>query len=87
MIDNKTMIEKYTIGTFFMQYRVHESTESGYKAKDQSIKRNSFIFKHDWRETPMKDTIIYHGVSSLLNLLFSKFIRRGQLHALNSNID
>ena len=40
----------------------------------------------------MKDTIIYHGVqssgvSSLLNLLFSEFIRRGQLHALNSNID
>ena len=47
MIDNKTMIEKYTIGTFFMQYRVYESTESGYKAKDQSIKRNSFISKHD----------------------------------------
>ena len=47
MIDNKPMIEKYTIGTFFMQYRVHESTESGYKAKDQSIKRNSFISKHD----------------------------------------
>lgn len=86
------MIEKYIIGTFFMKYRVHESTESGYKAKDQSIKRNSFIFKHDWRETLMKDTIIYHGVqssgvSSLLNLLFSEFIRRGQLHALNSNID
>ena len=75
-----------------MQYRFHESTESGYKAKDQSIKRNSLILKQDWRETPMKDTIIYHGVNSsgvpsLLNLLFSEFSRRGQLHALNSNID
>ena len=58
------MIEKYSMGTFFMKYRVHESTESGYKAKDQSIKRNSFTFKHHWRETPTKDTIIYYGVHS-----------------------